>query len=293
MSDTYGVLSATESMDSAELVKLALRLEKLGYDALWIPELMGREPFTTASFLLARTERLRVATGIANVYPRDAISTAQASRTLAELSNGRFVLGLGVSHPPMAELRGHEWIAPVKKMRAYLQAMSAAQIQSPEPSQPAPVYIAAHGPGLLRVAAELADGANTYLMPIRHTTQASAILGRDKTLNLVLPCCLCTDAAEARRLSRRALSLYMGLPAYQRQWLTLGYEQRDFEDSGSDRLIDDLVAWGDETQIQERIAAYRDAGATQIQLITYNPEGGAKPDWKLLEALASAQEAST
>ena len=287
MSDTYGVLSVTDSMDSVELVEAALRLEAFGYAALWLPELMGREPFTTASFLLARTERLRIATGIANVYSRDATSTAQASRTLAELSHGRFVLGLGVSHPSMVEPRGHEWIAPVTKMRAYLEAVSAAKIRSPEPSQPAPVYIAAHGPGLLRVAAELADGANTYLMPIRHTTQARAILGSQKALNIALPCCLSSDAVEARRVSRRALSFYVGLPAYHRQWLTLGYEQGDFENGGSDRLIDDLVAWGDEAQIRERIAAHMDAGATQIQLITYNPEGGATLHWKLLEALVS------
>ncbi len=139
MSDSYGVLSDTESMDAAELAELALRLEGLGYAALWVPELMGREPFTTASFLLARTERLRVATGIASVYSRDAISTAQASRTLAELSDGRFVLGLGVSHPAMVEPRGHEWIAPVSKMRAYLGAVSAAKIQSPEPSRASPL----------------------------------------------------------------------------------------------------------------------------------------------------------
>lgn len=287
MGQAYGVVSFTDAMSAAELEAYARRLERLGYDALWIPELMGREPFATAGFVLARTERLRVATGIANVYARDALAAAQAARTLAELSGGRFVLGLGVSHPPMAVLRGHEWVAPVVKMRSYLAAIAAARVQSPEPVRPAPVFIAAHGPGLLRVAAEAADGANTYLMPVRHTKQARAILGPDKVLNVVLPCCLCPDAEKARGLSRRALSMYMGLPVYQRQWGALGYESADYHDSGSDRLIDELVAWGDEARIRERIAAHLDAGATQIQLITYNPDGeGARPHWQLLEALA-------
>ncbi len=287
MGREYGVVSFTDAMDAAELEACAKRLEKLGYDALWIPELMGREPFATAGVVLARPERLRVATGIANVYARDAMTTAQAAQTLAELSGGRFVLGLGVSHPPMAELRGHEWVAPVKKMREYLAAISAARVQSPEPARPAPVYIAAHGPGLLRVAAEAADGANTYLMPVQHTKQARAILGPDKVLNVVLPCCLCPDAEKARGLARRALSMYLGLPAYQRQWGALGYEPADYQDAGSDRLIDELVAWGDEARIRERIAAHLDAGATQIQLITYNPDGeGARLHWKLLECLA-------
>lgn len=283
------VVFFTDGLPADELESFANRIERLGYDALWVPELFGREPFSTVSFLLARTERLRVATGIANVYSRDAMVTAQARHTLAELSGGRFILGLGVSHPPMAKAHGQEWVAPVRKLGDYLDTIEQTQVSSPPPAEPAPVWIAAHGPGLLRLAARRTDGANTYLMPPAHTARAREILGVDKRLNVLVPSCLCDDPEQARRIARKGLRVYLSLPAYQRQWREWGFEDRDFENGGSDHLIDSLVAWGSESQIRSRMDEHRKAGASHIALSPFNPEGqGPKPHWKLLEALAPA-----
>ena len=287
MSDVNGVTSSTDTMSPDDLIAFALRLEELGYDELWLPDLLGRDLFGLAGFVLAKTTRLRVATGIANVYGRDAMSMAQGARTLAELYDGRFILGLGVSHPLVAKMRGHRWIPPAVKLRTYLQEIAGSSIRSPEPGRAAPIYIAAHGPVLLRLAATSADGANTYLMPPEHTRQARELLGPNKVLNIVLPCCLCADSALARRVARKGVSIYMGLPAYQRQWEALGFGEKDFEDGGSDRLVDALVAWGDEASIRSRIISHLDAGASRIKIVSYNPEQrGALPHWKLLEALA-------
>jgi len=287
MSAVGGVLSFVDAMPRAELVAYARRLEELGYPALWLPDLLGREIFVTAGFVLAQTTQLRVATGIANVYGRDALSTAQAARTLSELHGGRFILGLGVSHPQVAEMRGHRWLPPVEKLRTTLEEIAAARVRSPEPAKAAPIYIAAHGPGLLRLAAARADGANTYLMPPEHTRQAREILGPDKALNVVLPCCLCDDEEQARRVGRRALSIYVKLPAYQRQWTRLGFGPEDFADAASDRLVHSLVAWGDAGAIRGRIASHVEAGASEIVIVSYDPElRGAAPHWELLEALA-------
>jgi len=281
------VIFFTDGLDAPDLERFALRLESLGYESLWIPEFFGREPFSTAAHVLARTERLRVATGIVNVYSHNAIITAQGRQTLAELSGGRFILGLGVSHPPMAEAHGLEWLPPVRKMREFLDVIEATQVASPRPAEPAPIWIAAHGPGLLRLAAKRTDGVNTYLMPPAHTQQAREILGPDKRLNVVVPCCLCEDADRARRIARKALGIYMPLPAYRNLWLPWGFAESDFENGGSDALIDRLVAWGDEAAIRGRIAEYRDAGASHIAVSPYNPDG-AGPHWKVLEALAPA-----
>jgi probable F420-dependent oxidoreductase len=254
---------------------------------MWLPDLLGRELFATAGFVLGQTTKLRVATGIANVYGRDPLSSAQAARTLCELYDGRFTLGLGVSHPQVAELRGHSWLPPVKKLRVYLEGMAAAQLRSPEPKRVAPVYIAAHGPGLLALAAKAADGANTYLMPPEHTRRAREILGADKTLNVVLPCLLCEDEAHAREVARRGLKTYLGLPAYHAQWSKFGLNDEDIAERGSNRLVDTLVAWGDEARIRSRIGAHLDAGADHVQVISYNPEPrAAGPHWELLETLA-------
>ena len=275
----------TEALDAKALEEFALKLEELDYDSLWVPELFGREPFATVSYLLARTTRLHVATGIANVYSHNAIVAAQARRTLAELSGGRFALGLGVSHPPMAAIHGLEWLPPARKMRTYLDTLEATEVRSPSPAAAAPVWLAAHGPALLRLAAKRADGANTYLMPPEHTRQAREILGADKRLNVVVPSCLCDDASVGRRVGRKAISLYLPLPAYRKQWRSWGFDDSDFEDGGSDRLVDMAVAWGNETKIRDRLDAYLAAGASHIAISPMNAEGRG-PAWKLIEAIA-------
>ena len=110
------------------------------------------------------------------MYARDALVAAQARHTLAELSGGRFVLGLGVSHPPMAEAHDVPWEPPLRKMRGYLDALEKTQVAAPPPAAPAPIWLAAHGPRMLGLASERADGANTYLMPPAHTREARRIL---------------------------------------------------------------------------------------------------------------------
>ena len=287
MPDVDGVLFYTDAMQPQDCVADAQRLEALGYDSLWLPDLFGRELFVTAGFLLAATSRIRVATGIANVYARDAMSAAQAARTLCELYGGRFILGLGVSHPQAAAARGHRWDPPVQKLADYFAGIASAQVNSPEPPSAAPIFVAAHGPRLLALAAERADGANTYLMPPEHTRQAREILGPDPQLNVVLPCCLCSDAAVARGVARKGLSMYLRLPAYQRQWARFGLTAQDCNDGGSDRLIDALVAWGDEGAIRARISAHIEAGASRIIVLPYHalPKARERP-WELLAALA-------
>jgi len=287
MKNSPSIISYTDGFTVRELDDFARRIEDLGYDSLWVTEFTGRDPYTTAAHLLARTDRIRIATGIANVYSHDAIVAAQNRQALAELSGGRFVLGLGVSHPPMAAMHQVEWLPPLRKMRDYLDRMEATRVDSPKAAAPAPIWLAANGPKLLELVAQRLDGANTYLLPPAHTKRAREILGPDKRLNVVLPCCLCEDPALARRLARRALSIYMPLPAYQKEWGNWGFDASDWADGGSDRLIDAIVAWGDESAIRARIAEYEAAGASHIAVSAYNPEAkGSQPHWKLLEALA-------
>ena len=101
--------------------------EDLGYSCLWYPEGMGlRESFSNGAILLGATERIMVASGIANVWARDAVASASASRTLNDGFGDRYLLGLGVSHRPLVETRGHDYAKPVSAMRAYLDAMAAA-----------------------------------------------------------------------------------------------------------------------------------------------------------------------
>ena len=131
MKKHFGMLQWTEGTTGKDLIANTQRFEELGYDELWLPEAFGRETLSTCGFLLASTSRINVSSGIATVYGRDADAAAQAANGLAELSDGRFRLGLGVSHPVLVEPRGHTWIKPVPKMRAFLERLHEAPIESP------------------------------------------------------------------------------------------------------------------------------------------------------------------
>ena len=149
-----GVWCPTNMMTTAQLTELAQRTENLGYGALWYPESVGHESFAMGSFLLSQTRSLVVATGIANIYARDATTTKLGQHTLAKLSGGRFLLGLGVSHIPMVEgTRGHSYGKPVATMRAYLEQMEQAVAIAPQVEQQPPTVLAALGPNMTALAA--------------------------------------------------------------------------------------------------------------------------------------------
>lgn len=282
---TTGVMFNTDRMSSGFLKQFALELESTGVDTLWLPELFGREPFATAGFLLAETEHLTVATGIANVYARDAVAAAAAARTLAEVSSGRFILGLGVSNAGLAAARGHSWENPVDKLSSYVNEVRAAEISVPG-DQPLLLHVAAHGPKMLASLKGKVDGISTFLQTPEHTKLTRGGLPQGLALNVTCMCLLCDDPVEARRLARRALGFYMGLDYYHRAWRKLGFSNNDFTEGGSDRLIDALVAWGDIKKVSSRLEEHREAGATEIVVIPLNPGGGAEPHMKLLEGIS-------
>lgn len=259
-----GIISLTDGQSREQLSSFVGQIEALGYGSIWLPELLGREPFSTAGWLLAKTSRLTVATGIANVYARDAMAAAQSAQTLAELSAGRFAMGFGVSHPHFAERRGHEWIKPGPKMRSYLEAIRATQVESVAPEAPAPIYIAAHGPVLLRTAAELADGALGYLMPAAHGEVAKGTL-REKPLLSVLPFCIDDDRERALAAAKKGLSMYMPLPAYHRAWSRYGLDPDD-----STALVDAIGAFGDAEHVRKTIHRFRDGGSDRIILSPFH-----------------------
>ncbi|HCU90086.1 MAG TPA: LLM class F420-dependent oxidoreductase [Gammaproteobacteria bacterium] len=290
------LLQWTEGTTGSDLIDAVQRFENLGYHELWLPEIFGREPLSTAGYLLAKTERVRVSSGILNVFAHDADSAAQAANALAELSDGRFTLGLGVSHPVLVEPRGHNWILPAPKMRAYLDRLAVAPIESPLAKNPAPVVVAGHGPVLMRIAAEKADGSFVFLQTLETVKQARGILGPDKELHVAVRCILDADPVRARDLARRANAFYMSLPPYHKIWAKQGFTEKDWAD-GSDDLIDAICVWGDAETVKDKLEAYYDAGATHVVLYPANPTEEYRPDsavskqwaWDLLEALAPSR----
>jgi probable F420-dependent oxidoreductase len=283
------VWAGVDAFPSAESAAFAQRVEAWGYDALWIPEGPGREVVASSGWLLANTKKLVVASGIANIYARDAMASVGAQHTLNEQSGGRFVLGLGVSHVPLVKgMRHHDYGAPVPTMRAYLEAMASAPYMGPRGPGKALTILAALGPKMLALSAELADGAHPYNVTPEHTAQAREILGKGKLLLVEQKCILESDAAKARATGRQALAIYLGLPNYVNTWKRLGFTDADVAGGGSDRLIDAMFAWGDEKAIRARIEAHWQAGADQVCVQAIGQMQGklALPDEKLLALLA-------
>jgi len=287
-----GVWAGMDGMSAAQAVAFAQRIEAGGYGALWIPESRGRNALVHSSWLLSHTQRLIVATGIANIYARDAMAMANGQRTLAEQSGGRFLLGVGVSHRPMVEgLRGHTYGKPVTTMRAYLQAMRDAPYQAPEPPEKPLTVVAALGPRMMALSGELADGAHPYNTTPEHTAQARSILGPGKLLCPEVWVVLETDPARAHSAARQALSRYLQLENYVNDWRRQGFGDDDLAGGGSNRFIDSLVAWGDEGAIRARIQQHWDAGADHVCIQPIGPQASREPAAdRVLDLLAPARQ---
>src|SRR2546426_62848 len=278
-----GVFCFTDALTPAQLTELAQQTEQLGYAALWYPEVLSYESFSLGSFLLHQTETLIIASGIANIYARDATAAKQGQHTLAKLSGGRFLLGLGVSHVPLVEdARGHQYSQPVATMRAYLDAMDKAAAIAPALQEPAPTVLAALGPQMTALAAARTAGALPYNITPEHTARARAIVGPDKWLCVEQKVLLVTDPPKAREVARQTMAFYMPLPNYRNNWLRLGFSEEDLTDGGSDRFLDAMVAWGDASALQQRVQEHFDAGASHVCIQALRPDGHPLPDWDAL-----------
>lgn len=282
-----GVWTRTEGLSIGAAAELAVRVEALGYGALWIPDALGRDPLVHAGFLLAQTRRLVVATGIVNIHLRAPIATAGAQRALHEQSGGRFLLGLGVSHEPfMTRLLDRAYPPPVASMRAHLDALAAAPWSGPPLEGEPPIVLAALGPKMLALAAERTRGAHPYLAPPSNTARSRAILGPTAWLCPEQKVLLEGDPVRARARARAAIAGSLGLPNYRRNLARAGFDEHDFEGGGSDRLVDALVAWGDLDRIVARVEEHLAAGATHVCLQALDAEHPTRPDLRLLDALA-------
>jgi probable F420-dependent oxidoreductase len=258
----YGAVDALPTPQAREAAQL---VEQLGYGALWVAEAVGRDPFVSASVLLHSTERLPVATGIANIYARDPMTMAAAQKTLAEAFPDRFLLGLGVSHGHLvAGVRKHDYTKPYSYMVEYLDRMDRALFMAIGPERDPGRLLAALGPKMLELAANRANGAHPYFTTPDHTATAREAIGPDALLAPEQMVVLETDPTEARRIARAGMKIYLDLPNYWNNLVRLGFTDDDRADGGSDRLVDAIVAWGTEDDIVRRVAEHHAAGADHV-----------------------------
>ncbi len=283
-----GIWFHTDALSATEAETLVRRVEALGFGAFWFGEGFGRDPLVHAAFLLAKTTAIVIATGIASIYSRDAVAMVGGANALAEQSSGRFLLGLGVSMPPLVEPRGHRFGPPLESMRAYLAAMKACRYASVPPREAPPIVLAALGPEMTQLAARETRGSHPCNVTPEYTARARERIGPDAWLCVEQKVVLETAPARAREIARAGLALYLAVPHQRRNWSRLGFDESDFLEGGSDRLVDALVAWGSTSAIADRIRAHLDAGATHVCIQPLLPSGERVPSDEMLVALAEA-----
>jgi probable F420-dependent oxidoreductase len=285
---TIGVWANLTAVPAAETLAFAKMIEKRGYTVLWVPEGGGgRDPFAHAAYLLSHTERLTLATGIANICIRDPLAMCSASNTVAELAGGRFVLGIGVSHQPAVTDRGHTYTKPYSFMKDYVARLKQSMYRAVAPGQPVPILIAALHPKMLELAARETNGTHPYFVPPEHTAKARAQIGPTPWICVEQTVVLEPDASKARAAARRFMNNYVPrLPNYTSNLKALGWHDSEFADGCSERLVDAIVAWGDEHKIRERLDAHFRAGATHVCIQAIRVDGQPGPDIRALETLA-------
>ncbi|MFL6124363.1 TIGR03620 family F420-dependent LLM class oxidoreductase [Actinophytocola sp.] len=271
----FGVYTFDFERQPPALIRDSVReLEERGWPAFWFPEVGGREAFSLAGFLLASTERLHVVNGIAQVTARSARAAHGAAALLAEAYPGRHLLGLGLG-------QGRPGTKPLTAMAEYLDELDGFD-------EPVPRVLAAYGPKMLELARDRAQGAHTYHVTPGHTAQAREILGPDAFLGVEHAVLFETDPDRARAVAREHLHVYLTTPFNVAKFRRLGYTEEEIAHGGSDRIIDDLVFWGDLDTIVTKLHAHLEAGANHvaIQVVGIEPGRSALPRWRELgEAL--------
>lgn len=250
-------LRTEDTEGRAERADAVAELEDLDFGAVWLGSNSSAD---NAQPLIRATSRIVVGTSIQSIWQRDADASAAAFAELESAHPGRFALGLGVSHAKMAE----QYRRPYSSLVAYLDALDAAGVPAERR------VLAALGPKTLELARDRAAGAIPYLVTPEHTAHARAILGEGPLLAPELKVVLETDPTRARALARESLAPYLALENYTKNFLRTGFTEDDLTDGGSDRLVDAVFAWGDESQVRDRIATFHEAGADHVALQVIN-----------------------
>ena len=281
---TFGIYTFDfEHQPAAQMRESVKALEEQGWQALWFPEVGGREALTHAAFLLSCTERMHIINGIAQIWARDPQRAYGASLLLADAYPGRHVLGLGVG-------RARPEIKPVAAMTGYLDELDALTPPSPAPQAPMHRILAAYGPRMLELARDRSAGAHTYHVNVAHTARAREILGPDRLLAPEQAVVLADDLVRGREIARAHVADYLRLPNYVANLRRLGFGDEELSGAGSARLTDALVVYGDEQRIAARVLEHLRAGADHvcIQVVGQRDEALAVQDWRRLAPALTA-----
>ena len=226
-------------------------------------------------------------TGKANIYARDAVTSAQGHYGLNALFKNRFILGLGFSHVSFVEeIRDHKFGKPVSSMNEYLEKLENAGIDPNLRMEDRNIILAALGPRMLGFAAAKSKGAIPYSVTPDYTAKAREVLGPKAWLCVEQKVCLTNTESEARNVARKQMGRYLRWPNYLNNWMRMGFKEADLEGHGSSKFLDAMVCWGSEKRIMSYLEEHFSSGAGHVVLQALQPDGMEGTDFSVLQALA-------
>jgi alkanesulfonate monooxygenase SsuD/methylene tetrahydromethanopterin reductase-like flavin-dependent oxidoreductase (luciferase family) len=286
------VLSTSTAAPLKEYVRLGQLAEEHGFDAVLVNEGRG-DALACAEAIALGTSRINVGSNIAKIYFRHPCLTAMTARTIAELSDGRLILGLGIGHRPLQESLGIAMQQPRQYLRSYVQTVKQALrgeaigpfFQPPPAAHAVPIYLAALTTDTAAVGGELAEGIMPFLPSRAYLSRLVAAAregaqraGKDPDMVdciLSIPTFIANDLEQARSAARYNLAYFARLPFYRRQWRRCGFvdevnalqevwKQQDRRAAAalvSERMVDEVCVYGPASRCREQLTAFREAGA--------------------------------
>ena len=280
-----GADGTKESID--DVVRLGKEIEAAGLDHVWIANIFSYDAITTLALIGRETSRVRLGTAVTPTYPRHPGALAQQALTTAAASNNRFTLGIGLSHQIVIEnMFGMSYDKPAKHMREYLNVLmpllrgETASYQGEQYNVQGltldvpgvtdlPVVVAALGPAMIKLTAELADGTNTWMVGPKtmeeHIIPSFHAAGRqDPAIVAGMPIVLTTNVDQAKEKIAQDLTVYGQLPSYR--------AMLDREGAAGPA---DIAIVGDENQLRGQIKRFQDLGVTDFNAAIMDTEDGA------------------
>jgi F420-dependent oxidoreductase-like protein len=280
-----GADGASNTLDG--VIDVAKNAEAAGLDNVWLANIFSFDAITTLALVGRETQRIGLGTAVTPTYPRHPTAIAQQALTTAAASNNRFTLGIGLSHQIVIEsMLGLSYDKPARHMREYLSVLMplargeqvdftgeqynvhGLALDVPGADR-LPVVVAALGPVMLKLAAQMADGTNTWMvgpktmeehiMPSLHNAGNA-----EPTVVAGLPIVLTTNVDAAKEKIAQDLTIYGQLPSY-----------RAMLDREGVAGPADIAIVGDENQLRGQIKRFEDLGVTDFNAAIMSVEDGA------------------
>lgn len=248
-----------EILESEELAVLGSELEGIGYGACWLSG--ARANFSVAEHLLSNTKNLVFGTGIVNIWTEGADELAAAFQR--STCRDRIVIGVGSGHAETNRAQGYA--RPLAAVEHYLDRLGGIPRRN--------LVLAALGPRMAQLAARRTSGPLAYLVTPEYTARIRAAIGPDASLYVGQPVIPDADPGRARAAARESIAVLLLARNHRANFRRLGFDDEDLDGGGSDRLLDAVMAWGDDDAIADRVREHLDAGADHVA-VKYAPRTG-------------------